>query len=206
MGTSEDACGPFLITNHMLIDQQQDFSPPAPNGPALNGPGSSAPARRPWLPLLLTPTTFWPGSGGRPRTGGGAYRSGPTRATPDSPPGAAGGQSLPSKHSPAGMARRMELLTKDFPEAGPGQGPMQPPAGCHGRLRLPLDREPAGWRRSHHNSRRQDRKGRPRPADADLLLQAGPAARISPSSYAGNKRQRHAWRAGKEPLNRGAAP
>ena len=30
----------------------------------------------------------------------------------------AGGQSLPSKHSPAGMARRMELLTKDFPEAG----------------------------------------------------------------------------------------
>jgi cytochrome d ubiquinol oxidase subunit I len=37
----EDARGPFLITNHMLIDQQQDFSPPAPNGPALNGPGSS---------------------------------------------------------------------------------------------------------------------------------------------------------------------
>jgi predicted RNase H-like nuclease len=30
----------------------------------------------------------------------------------------AGGQGLPSKHSPAGMARRMALLTTDFPEAG----------------------------------------------------------------------------------------
>jgi cytochrome d ubiquinol oxidase subunit I len=37
----EDSRGPFLITNHMLINQQQDFSPPSSNGPSLNGPGSS---------------------------------------------------------------------------------------------------------------------------------------------------------------------
>ena len=37
----ENSRGPFLITNHMLINQQQDFTPPATNGPALNGPGGS---------------------------------------------------------------------------------------------------------------------------------------------------------------------
>ncbi|MHB8395518.1 MAG: hypothetical protein ACYDC5_13725 [Candidatus Dormibacteria bacterium] len=38
----ESSRGPFLITNHMLINQQQNFSPPSTNGPALNGPASNA--------------------------------------------------------------------------------------------------------------------------------------------------------------------
>ena len=37
----ENSRGPFLITNHMLINQQQDFTPPSNNGPALNGPASN---------------------------------------------------------------------------------------------------------------------------------------------------------------------
>lgn len=37
----EDARGPFLITNRMLIDQQQNFKPPSSAGPALNGPASN---------------------------------------------------------------------------------------------------------------------------------------------------------------------
>ncbi len=33
----ENGRGPFLITNHMLVNQQQNFRPPANNGPALGG-------------------------------------------------------------------------------------------------------------------------------------------------------------------------
>ena len=37
----EDSRGPFLITNHMLINQQQNYTPPSTSGPALNGPASN---------------------------------------------------------------------------------------------------------------------------------------------------------------------
>lgn len=37
----EHSRAPFLITNQMLINQQQNFSPPSSAGPALAGPGSS---------------------------------------------------------------------------------------------------------------------------------------------------------------------
>ncbi|HUY96866.1 MAG TPA: cytochrome ubiquinol oxidase subunit I [Verrucomicrobiae bacterium] len=38
----EDARGPFLITNHMLINQQQNFVPPATTGPAQGGAATGA--------------------------------------------------------------------------------------------------------------------------------------------------------------------
>ena len=37
----ENSRGPFLITNHMLINQQQNYSPPSSTGPALQGPASN---------------------------------------------------------------------------------------------------------------------------------------------------------------------
>jgi len=36
----EDSRAPFLITNKVLINQQQNFTPPSSAGPALNGPSS----------------------------------------------------------------------------------------------------------------------------------------------------------------------
>ena len=43
----ENGRGPFLITNHMLINQQQNYTPPAPSGPALSGPASNLGAAAP---------------------------------------------------------------------------------------------------------------------------------------------------------------
>jgi cytochrome d ubiquinol oxidase subunit I len=43
----EDSRGPFLITNHMLINQQQNYTPPSTSGPALNGPASNLGAMAP---------------------------------------------------------------------------------------------------------------------------------------------------------------
>jgi cytochrome d ubiquinol oxidase subunit I len=44
----EDSRSPFLITDQMLINQQQNFTPPSQPGPAMSGPSSSVGVIVPW--------------------------------------------------------------------------------------------------------------------------------------------------------------
>ena len=44
----EDSRSPFLITDQMLINQQQNFTPPSQAGPAMSGPSSSVGVIVPW--------------------------------------------------------------------------------------------------------------------------------------------------------------
>ncbi len=48
----EDSRSPFLITDQMLINQQQNFTPPSSPGPDLNGPGSGVGVVLPFGPPL----------------------------------------------------------------------------------------------------------------------------------------------------------